>query len=194
MGKAIVIGLGLLTLSVSLQAQKKPLDHSVYDGWENIQERVVSNDGRYVAFTVNPQEGDGRLMLMSSNGSWRLEVPRGYGVSLSADSRYAVFRIKAPYKDTRDARIKKKRPDDMPKDSLGMVTLGQAQVLKVPRVKAFKMPADAGSWVAYHMEKPLPDTTKKAPAPPKNPQADSLRKVVDSLTALLNKFPEKVQR
>lgn len=184
----------LLAWAGPVLAQKKPLDHTVYDGWESIQERLVSNDGRYVAFTVNPQEGDGRLLLMSADGSWKLEVPRGYNASISADSRYAVFRIKPFFKDTRDARVKKKRPDDMPKDSLGIVTLGNNNFVKVPRVKAYKMPSDAGSWVAYHLEKPLPDTAKKAPAVPKNPQADSLRKVVDSLTALLNKFPEKVQR
>jgi len=82
----------------------------------------------------------------------------------------------------------------MPKDSLGIVQLGSSNVLKIARVKAYKMPSDAGGWMAYHMDKPLPDTAKKAPVVPKNPQADSLRKVVDSLTALLQKFPEKVQQ
>ncbi|MCA0381976.1 MAG: prolyl oligopeptidase family serine peptidase [Bacteroidetes bacterium] len=187
----------LLAMSLAagqLSAQKKPLDHSVYDGWESIQERVLSNNGEYTAFTVNPQEGDGRLVLANKANSWRLEVPRGYMVSLSADSRYAVFKIKPTYQETRDARIKKKRPDDMPKDSLGIVQLGSSNVLKIARVKAYKMPSDAGGWMAYHMDKPLPDTAKKAPVVPKNPQADSLRKVVDSLTALLQKFPEKVQQ
>jgi hypothetical protein len=89
---------------------KKPLDHSVYDGWESIQERVLSNNGEYTAFTVNPQEGDGRLVLANKANSWRLEVPRGYMVSLSADSRYAVFKIKPTYQETRDARIKKEAP------------------------------------------------------------------------------------
>ncbi|HSC55346.1 MAG TPA: prolyl oligopeptidase family serine peptidase [Phnomibacter sp.] len=181
-------------LSGAAVAQKKPLDHSVYDGWESIQERVLSNDGRFTVFTVNPQEGDGKLVLMRTDKSWSLEVPRGYGVSLSADSRYAVFSIKPTFKETRDAKIKKKRPDDMPKDSLGIVELGKSNVVKTPRLKAFKMPVLAGGWVAYHLEKPLPDTTKKPAAAPKNAQADSLRKVVDSLTALLQKFPEKVQQ
>lgn len=193
MRKLLVVGLALL-MTTTAMAQKKPLDHSVYDGWEAIQERQITNDGKYVVFTVNPQEGDGQLMLMSSDKQWSLRVPRGYGVSLSSDSRYAVFKIKPTFKETRDARIKKKRPDDMPKDSLGIVALGKSEVMKIARVKAFKMPSDAGSWIAYHLEKPLPDTTKKTTAPAKNAQADSLRKVVDSLTALLQKFPAKVQQ
>ncbi len=175
-------------------AQKKPLDHSVYDGWESIQERLVSNDGRWLVYTVNPQDGDGRLVLSSADKSYQLEVPRGYSASISANSRWVVFKIKPTYKETRDARIKKKKPDDMPKDSLGIVELGKLVVMKTPRVKGFKMPSDGGSWVAYQLEKALPDTSKKPAGPVKNPQADSLRKVVDSLTALLNKFPEKVQK
>lgn len=186
--------LALLGWSLSTLAQKKPLDHSVYDGWEAIQERQLSPNGQWVVFTVNPQEGDGQLMLMKADKSWRLQVPRGYGASISPDSRFVVFKIKPQYADTREARIKKKRPDDMPKDSLGIVELGTASLQKIARVKTFKMPAEGASWVAYHLEKPLPDTAKKPTPAPKNPQADSLRKVVDSLQVLLKKFPEKVQK
>jgi dipeptidyl aminopeptidase/acylaminoacyl peptidase len=184
---------GLLAATFAV-AQKKPLDHSVYDGWESIQERVLSADGKYVAITVNPQEGDGKLLLMATDRSWQLEVPRGYDIMLSPDSRYAVFKIRPTFNETREARIKKKRPDDMPKDSLGIVALGTNEVLKTPRVKTVRMPADAGGWIAYHLEKPLPDTAKKTTASPKNPQADSLRRVVDSLQALLQKFPERLQQ
>jgi hypothetical protein len=42
-------------------SQKKPLDHSVYDGWESIGERTISADGKYLAYSVVPQQGDGRL-------------------------------------------------------------------------------------------------------------------------------------
>lgn len=178
-------------------AQKKPLDHSVYDGWEAIQERVISNDGVWVAFTVNPQEGDGRLMVMKSDGSGKMEVPRGYNVKFTHDSRYAVFLIKPTYTQTRDARIKKKRTDDMPKDSLGWLQLGAGDVKKVARVKNFRMPEQAG-WIAYQKEKALPDTTKKpAPAPKADPKLDSAKRVIDSLQAELNKMnqiPAKVRK
>lgn len=177
-------------------AQKKPLDHGVYDAWETIAERMVSNDGRYVVFAVNLQEGDGRLVLTAADNSWKLEVPRGYNAAISADSRFVVCKIKPFFKDTREARMKKKRPDDMPKDSLAIIGLGTTNgIRKISRVKAYKMPSDGGTWLAYHLEKPLPDTAKKpAPAAPKNPQLDSAKKVIDSLKALINKFPAKVQQ
>ena len=38
-----------LLFSINLIAQnKKPLDHSVYDGWKAVGERMISNDGKYI--------------------------------------------------------------------------------------------------------------------------------------------------
>lgn len=191
------LGLGLaLLLSVAAWAQKKPLDHTVYDGWENIAERHLSHDGKWVAFTVTPQEGDARLVLMQANGSGTIEVPRGYNASFSADSRYLIFKIRPTYAETREARIKKKRPDDMPKDSLGWILLEKGELTKVPRVRSYRMP-DQAAWLVYHTEKPLPDTAAKKlpPAPPRtDPKLDSARRVIDSLQALMQQLPPKVRK
>ena len=60
-------------------AQKKPLDHTVYDGWQSIGERMVSNDGKWVLYTVTPQEGDNDLVIQSSDGIIKKSIARGYG-------------------------------------------------------------------------------------------------------------------
>ena len=31
-------------------AQKRIIDHTVYDGWKKIENAVISNDGKYVAY------------------------------------------------------------------------------------------------------------------------------------------------
>lgn len=174
-------------------SQKKPLDHTVYDGWESIAERQLSHNGQWIAFTVTPQEGDASLLIMRTNGADSMRIPRGYDVQFTPDSRLAVFKIKPTYAQVRDARIKKKRPDDMPKDTLGWLTLGETKVQKVPRVRLYKMPEEA-NWLVYHKEKALPDTTRKPAAPKADPKLDSARKVIDSLQALLQQLPEKVRK
>ena len=62
-------------------------------------------------------------------------MPRGYNAVITEDSRFVIFRIKPFYKDTREARIKKKKPDDMPKDSFAIVELGKDSVYKVAKSK-----------------------------------------------------------
>ena len=152
-----------LFVTLFAQAQKKPLDPGVYDRWQSIGERLLSPDGKYLVYTVVPQEGDGRLVIRSVAGNYAKEIPRGAGASITADSRWLVFHIKPFYKDTRDARIRKKTPEQMPKDSLGWLELGTDKQQVIPRVKSFEVPAKKGGWMAYLLERPVvaKDSSKK---------------------------------
>lgn len=150
-----------LLLCLTAAAQKKSLTHDVYDGWKSLGERMISNDGRYAVYAINPQEGDGELVIQHLATQEKKSVPRGYSAVITEDSRYVVFKIKPFFQDTRQAKIKKKKGDDMPKDSIGIIELGKDDILKFARVKSFKTAEKGFGWVAYQMEKPLPDTSKK---------------------------------
>jgi len=170
----------------NVQAQtKKPLDHSVYDNWKSIGERLVSNDGSFVVYTVNPQEGDGELVIQNPTTKYKKVVSRGYNAVITEDSKYLIFKIRPFFQDTRQAKIKKKKADDMPKDSIGIIELGRDEILKKSNVKNFKTPEKAAGFVAYQLEKALPDSSKKKveldSAKLKN---DLLAKLADSLIRL----------
>ncbi|HET9745045.1 MAG TPA: prolyl oligopeptidase family serine peptidase [Chitinophagaceae bacterium] len=181
----------LFTFHVS-QAQKKPLDHTVYDGWQSIGERMISNDGKWVVYSINVQEGDNELVIQSSDAKYKKTIPRGYNAVISEDSRFAIFKIRPLYKDTRDARIKKKRPDDMPKDSFAVVELGRDSVFKLSRVKTYKTPEKGAGWVAWHLEKkPETDKPKQAGTDQSIKVVDSLRQTIDSLKALVNQLSKE---
>jgi dipeptidyl aminopeptidase/acylaminoacyl peptidase len=175
-----------LLISNFLFAQtKKPLDHNVYDGWKSVGERMISNDGAYSVYAINPQEGDGELIIQHLASQRKKVIPRGYGAVITEDSRYVVFKIKPIFQETRQAKIKKKKPDEMTKDSIGIVELGKEDVLKFARVKSFKTPEKGSGIVAYHMEKALPDSAKKAKKPAAVDSAklntDMLVKLADSI-------------
>lgn len=148
----------LLLIPIISFAQKKPLDHSVYDSWQSIGEKLISNDGKIVAYTINVQEGDNKLVIQNTNGTILQEIERGYNITISDDDKFVVFKIKPTYKQTRDAKIAKKKADDMPKDSLGIYNVDSNRLEKIARVKSYKMPEKAGGWLAYLMEKPLLET------------------------------------
>ncbi len=144
-----------LLVPLFLVAQnKKPLDHSVYDQWESFGEKLVSNDGRYVVYAINPQEGDGRLIIQETSGKKVAEIARGYNAVITDDNKYVVYKIKPWFKETREARIRKKKADEMPKDSLGLLKLGENTSKLYPRVKTFKIPENASGWMAFSYEKP----------------------------------------
>lgn len=162
-------------------AQKKPLDHSVYDGWQSIGKRSVSNDGQWIVYNISVQEGDEDLVIQSAAGDQKLVIPRGAGAQITNDNRFVIAQIKPFFAETRQAKIKKKKADEMPKDSLAIVNLQTLQVTKTPRVKSFKLPEDGSGYVVYQRYEQK-DTTKPAKV---NREADSLQLVIDSLQQVL---------
>src|SRR5260221_4516456 len=118
--KKSILSLSLLFILVIAHSQKKPLDHSVYNSWQSIGERMISNDGRWVVYTIDVQEGDNKLVIQSSVAKYKKEVPRGYSALITEDSRFVIFRIKPLFSDTREAKIKKKKQEEFPKDSLAI--------------------------------------------------------------------------
>lgn len=133
-------------------SQKKPLDHTVYDSWQSIGERMISNDGKWVVYTVCPQAGDTDLIIQSSDAKYKKEVEHSKSATITEDSRFVIFKIRPLYKDLREAWIKKKKPNEMPKDSLGIIELGKDSVWKISNVKNYKTPEKAAGWVAYQSE------------------------------------------
>lgn len=155
--KKIILALSLV-ISMASVAQKKPLDHTVYDSWESIGEKLISANGKFVVYTINLQEGDGRLIIQETNGNIIQTIARGYNATISDDDKFVVFKIKPTFKETRDARIAKKKTEDLPKDSLGIFNIEKNKLDKIERVKSYKMPEKSGGWLAYLLEKALPPT------------------------------------
>jgi dipeptidyl aminopeptidase/acylaminoacyl peptidase len=143
-------GLAVLLFScLNARSQQKPLDHTVYDGWQNIGEKILSHDGKTIVYTVNLQEGDGVLFIQNPVNQSKKEIPRGYHATITADNRFVIGLIKPLFKDTRDAKIKKKKPDEMPKDSLFIFEPGKDTLIKIPGVKTYQTPQKGSGWLAW---------------------------------------------
>src|SRR5882672_3965231 len=80
--------------SVSPGIPKKPLTHSVYDGWKEVTYKSLTPDGNFAAFTVNPQDGDGKVIFYNLKTFSQDSVRRADNILLTFDSKYGVFKIK----------------------------------------------------------------------------------------------------
>ena len=133
-----------------LGQSRKPLDHQLYDRWESIQGVQISRNGKWIAYEVNPQEGDGRLVIQSSDGLFTKEIHRGYAAAFTSDHKWLLCRIRPFFKETREAKIKKKKTEDMPKDSLALIQLGTDSIRSFPRLNSFQLADSTGQWLAWH--------------------------------------------
>lgn len=150
--KNTILALFLILGSFSY-AQKKPLDHSVYDAWQSIGVRKLSNDGQKIYYEVNPQEGDKTLFLYLIDTKEEIKIERGEKAAFTNDSKFAAFQIKPFYKDIKAVKNKKKKEYELAKDSLGIYDFTKGELQKIANVKSFKIPEKGTDYIAYLLEK-----------------------------------------
>ncbi|MDD4729339.1 MAG: prolyl oligopeptidase family serine peptidase [Dysgonamonadaceae bacterium] len=142
----------IIACFISIQfafSQKKQLDHSVYDNWKSLSSISVDNSGRFTVAIIEPQEGDSKLFIqdLKKNKSFQHNHISSY--TLSADGKHTVALLKASFVDRRQAKIDKKKPDDMPKDSLLIIDNETFTYHVIPDVKSLKTPQELGDYIAY---------------------------------------------
>ncbi len=164
----------LLAVAIlSAQLAKKPLEHSVYDGWKSARFGELSRDGAWVSFVVSPQSGDGELLVRATRGETVHRVARGTGPRFTYDGSFLLATIAPPKEDVDKAKKEKKPAKDQPKNALGILSLSDGKLATIERVRSWRLPAKGSRWLAYQLEEP-PTPEKKPeekPAEPKPPAA-----------------------
>lgn len=145
---------------------KKPLTHAAYDEWKSITFRKLTPDGKHVAFTLNPEDADGMAVFYDLAKNSQNTISRAANIQLTADSKHAVFLIKAQKDSLTHLRRMKKKKEEMPKDSLGIFDFSAKTTYKIANIKSFKIPKKAGGWLAYQTD-PLPEKNGNGGEKPK---------------------------
>jgi len=180
-------------------AEKRPINHSDYDSWRNIQNQRLSADGNYVGYALFPEDGDGEFVVrnLKTGKEWRVPIgarpaparpnqanlnpeegpapPPGVTVAFSHDSRTAVFSTFPTKAEMAKARKEKKKPEEMPKNGMVVLDLASGKADRIADVRSFQLPEDADGVVAYvHFrppeEAPKSDAATAAPAARRRPE------------------------
>ncbi len=171
-------------LSVALaQSGKRPLNHKDYDGWRSIASPHLSNDGKFLAYGLFPQDGDGEVVIRDLVTGKEQREPAGarpaavpaaapeegppppppsVTIAFSPDNRTVVFSTFPAKADTEKAR---KAAAPLPKDAMVIVDLASGKATRIERVKQFQVPGKASGYVAYLKE--AAETAPTAGAPPR---------------------------
>jgi len=188
---------------------KRPITHKDYDTWHSIQSPQISRDGKFVAYAYMAQDADSEIVVRNVTAGTEWRAARGYRPpapppddsipnfgeliaaqgrlarpAFTADSRFVVFSIEPAKAELTKAKKDKKKPDDMPKNALGIMDLSSGQVAKIDRVKNFQVPEEGGGFIAYLMEaKPGTPPNRDGAAPKENPTAPSSESLEETDTA-----------
>lgn len=158
----------LLGLTGKVWAQKPPLNHEVYDSWQNFGKREISDNGKWLIYNVNVQEGDANLYLQESfKKAPKQKFNRATNARILEGDQHLVFSIKPFYTDIKANRVNKskkaKDKKELAKDSLGIYNLKSHKLEKIDNVLSYKTAKKNGNYIAYVQEltKENTDTTSK---------------------------------
>ena len=143
----------MVFLCMKTSAQKKELDHTVYDSWQSIRETSFHPQGKYIIYAIVPQEGDGRFIIRNVKTGNELSIARATQAVFTENGEYLVAKIKPSFVETRKAKIDKKKADEMPKDSLVIVELATNTIQKIPSVKSFQLAEHGNDMMVYLKDK-----------------------------------------
>jgi dipeptidyl aminopeptidase/acylaminoacyl peptidase len=156
---------------------KRALTHRDYDSWRSIQSPQISRDGKLIAYAFLAQDNDSEVVVrnLATGKEWR--APRGYRPPapppddsianvaeilaaqarlvrpiFTADSRFLVFSIEPTKAELNKAKKDKKKPEEMPKNALGIMNVSNGLVTRVENVKSFQVPEDGSGFIAYLLE------------------------------------------
>lgn len=131
----------------SQETSKIPLSHDVYNSWNKIEQWNISPDGKWLTYEINPQKGDGWLHVYNTENGTKDSIARGYKASFSPNSDFIAFKIKPEENVIRDLKIKKKKKDQFPKDSLCIYV--NKSISKYPELSSFSVPKEKLSVIAF---------------------------------------------
>lgn len=155
---------------------RRPFGNADFDGWRSISGQLLSRDGRWLAYSFMPLEGDGDLIVRELASGRELRFPVGalppapltaseenpdrpsprreVTIALTSDARFAIATAFPAQADTLAAKRAKKKASELPKEGLLIVDLRTGQATRIADVKNFQIPAKSGNWLAY-LKEPL---------------------------------------
>jgi len=155
----------LFLLTISVSAQKKVLDHADFDIWNTIRSQSISNNGKFIMYSLERGEKDRFLKIKDEKANPIFNYDRVAGGQFTFDSKNALFTIKAWKDSITEMQRRKVKKDKMPNDTLAIFNLSSKNLTKISDVKSYKVPEKWAGYVAYLLEeikKPVSkDKTKK---------------------------------
>ncbi len=168
--------IGLLLLFADLisgQIEKKPLTHDDILKWNRITQTLISNNGKYIVYKLEPWKGDPVLKITTPKAEEIASFTCGTEALITSDSKFLVFTLKPAEEIIRQLKLKKTKKEDLPKNQLAVYNFENKKTDTIQQLVSLKVPEKWSGWIAYQTEEQK-DTTKKAKAEAKGKEEENV--------------------
>ena len=139
---------------------KRPLSMEDLLSWKGIRAPTLSNDGRWMAYVLAPNEGDAEFVVRgTAAGAAETRVPIGEapagfganaGVAISGNNRWVAYTIYPKAEDAKKARRDRRTLTN----KLGVIELATGQKREFERVRSFRFAGDRSNVLALQFAPP----------------------------------------
>jgi len=129
----------LMLLPLCGLSQKKVLDHTVFNEWRKIERSQISPNGNLVVYEINPHQGDGYLYIHNVSKNTTDSILRGKEAQISWLNDIVAFKITPGFDTLRNCELNKIDKKKWPKDSLGIFLIERDTLIKVAKLKSFRL-------------------------------------------------------
>ena len=186
-------------------AAKRPLSLDDFDAWRSLASPTLSRDGRWLAYSFMPQDGDGEVIVRELATGREQRLPVGalpppptqpdsanpdapptlptIRLAFTADSAHLVASTYPAKAALAAARKAKKKPDEMPKPGLLYLHLATGKSTTVASVKNYQLSTRTGAWLAYLKEAKPEEKKPEVITPASDPDQAAPRAATGSAAA-----------
>ena len=158
--------------------QKKALTYQDIMRFKDIRNPVISENGLWVAYTTQPDRGDGKVIVRGVKNGKEYLVERGCQPVISKDGNWVAMIIKPLAAELAAAK------KDKPKQGMALFDTRSGRVQELEKVKDFAL-SDDSRWLAYHLYKEK-DKVKKQEEEPEEEKKDEKKLEIGSTMVLSN--------
>ena len=171
---ALLLFWSLILISPAAGAgQKKSLTFLDVMKFKEIRNPVISEDGLWVAYSAQPDRGDGEVRIHGLKKGNVFTVKRGSNPVISKNSRWVAMAVKPEAAELEKAKKKK------PKQRMALLETLTGEVVQFEKVERFKF-SDNSMWLAYfhfkEEEKPKKEEKTKEEEKEKSPSEEKVSK------------------
>jgi len=145
----------ICAINLGTQAQDKTLSIKDYDKWSRIFGANISNDGKWMSYTLRPNGGNDTLLIQSLDSDKLYKIKYASNASFSENSAWVSYLVR-PSKEEEKKLRKNKKPIY---NTAGLLDLNTGEKINFERAESMDF-ANSSKYFAVLRKKPADDNTK----------------------------------
>ena len=141
----LLLAAGLLALGQA--GAQKPMTVADLAAWQRITQQAITDDGKWVAYKMEPWQGDATVYLHTADGTGQATYSPAKDFRFSASGDYLLVTETTPLATMDSLRLAKTKADALPMDRL-LIRHTDGQEERIDSLRQYKL-ADKADWLAY---------------------------------------------